>query len=200
MLPNTGSARVLITGIGPERARRALEVSLRDSLPAAVISGGFAGGLDPELLPGQVVCDTTDAPQFERGLRESGARPARFCSVPRVLTTVTEKAALRNQTGAQAVDMESEVIRQLCRERQLPCGIVRVISDAANQSLPLDFNLFLDRDGDLAWGRLLLALVRRPGRIGPLIRLQTTTRAAARRLAAVLAGCITPVAGPSGPR
>jgi adenosylhomocysteine nucleosidase len=93
---------------------------------------------------------------------------------------------LRAQTGADAVEMESAAIQAVCAEAGVPCATVRVISDAAGEDLPLDFNRFTRPDYRLDFGRLLWAVVRTPAVVRPLLRLRRTTRAAALRLAAVL--------------
>jgi len=180
------NVRVLITGVGATRAVAALDAALRDWVPGNVVSSGFAGGLDPTLACGDVLFDASDVPRWEVTLLEARARPARFHTVSRILTTAGEKAAALRATGADAVEMESEAIRGFCRERNLPCGIVRVISDTAREDLPLDFNRFLDDQGTVFHTRLLAEVVRKPRRIAPLLRLRRSTRFAAQALARVL--------------
>ena len=82
--------------------------------------------------------------------------------------------------------MESEAIQTLCRARGIPCATVRVISDTANEDLPLDFNQLAKADLSLNYSKLALAIVKSPGKIPALLRLQKHSKLAAERLAGVL--------------
>jgi hypothetical protein len=82
--------------------------------------------------------------------------------------------------------MESAAIHDVCRERGIPCVTVRVISDTADEDLPLDFNVLSKPDKNLDYGKLAWTLARSPGKIGALLQLQKKTSLAARQLAAVL--------------
>ena len=61
-----------------------------------------------------------------------------------------------------------------------------MISDTANEDLPLDFNALTKPDKSLDFGKLFLAIAKSPGKIGELMELQKKTNFAAEQLAAVL--------------
>jgi adenosylhomocysteine nucleosidase len=207
---------ILLTGIGRRNAEQSLRKFLAGgaSLPASrfqnvsagdarlvsslappslVLACGFAGGLNPDLKLGEVVFELGGS---EIGNRQSaignhllaaGAKPARFFCADRIATTTAEKKKLRDETGADAVEMESAAIYAVCREHRIPCATVRVISDTASEDLPLDFNQLSKPDQSLDYGRLFLTIAKSPGKIGALMKLQKQTQFAAERLAQVLA-------------
>jgi nucleoside phosphorylase len=176
---------VLVTGIGQENAGTSARKFLASHTPSLVLTCGFAGGLNPEFATGSVLFATGDAGLGDK-LIAAGAEPAEFFCAARIITTATEKQELRRGNGADAVEMESEAIHSVCRERGIPCATVRVISDSANEDLPLDFNRLSKPDLSLHYGKLALAVAKSPGKIGALLQLQKQTRFAAERLAKVL--------------
>jgi len=179
---------VLVTGMGADNARRALlkRLEAQGLPPELVLTCGFAGGLDPSLPRGTVVHDADTEAGLATALASIGSRPIRFHCATRVAVSYAEKADLRRTTGADAVEMESGVIRQLCRERGIPSATVRVISDAANDDLPVDFNQLLTPDMRLQFGKLAAFLLRSPRSIAGLLRLRRHTVDAAQRLAVTL--------------
>ncbi len=191
---------ILITGIGHENANKSVRGFLVNNSPEYVLTCGFAGGLNPDLKLGEVVFEIPKLdfelqipnPEVHRTLLAAGARPARFFCTGRIAVTIAEKRKLREETGADAVEMESEAIRTVCRERGIPCATVRVISDTANEDLPLDFNRFSKPDNRLDYGKLFWFIALSPGKTGGLLRLQKNCRLAAERLAEVLGKIIFP--------
>lgn len=184
---------ILITGIGKTNAERAILSALENTpAPRLVLTCGFAGGLEPKLAHGDVLFSADDSGpstfnlQLPTRLAAAGARAGKFFCADRVAVTAEEKWVLWQKTGADAVDMESEIIRAACRERGIASATVRVISDIAGEDLPLDFNALSRPDQSLDFPRLLLAIARSPGKIPALLRLQKQTSAAAERLAQVL--------------
>lgn len=183
------NVNILIHGIGKQNAGRAIRVALAESKPAFVFTCGFAGGLEPKLAPGEVLFEM-DYSEIRDRLIGAGAKPGKFFCADRVAVTAEEKWALWQKTGADAVEMESGVIREICREQNIPCVTVRVISDIAGEDLPLDFNALAKPDQSLDFGKLALAIVKSPGKIPALMRLGKQTSAAAKRLSEVLAAVV----------
>jgi adenosylhomocysteine nucleosidase len=176
---------ILITGIGRQNTRRSLVDQLARSTPGLVLTCGFAGGLDPALKIGDVIFEPSDSPRAE-ALTRAGAKPAKFFCAARIASTAAEKKKLRDDTHADAVEMESAEIHSVCRERGIPCVTVRVISDTALDDMPLDFNQLSKPDLSLDFGKLAWAIAKSPGKIGALLKLQKETRFAAEKLADVL--------------
>ena len=185
LLGHRPETKMLVTGMGRRNTRTAVGKVLELEKPALVLTCGFAGGLKPELETGDVVFSTADAVIAQK-LAAAGAIPGRFICAARIATTAVEKSELRRASGADAVEMESEVIQVICRERGIPCATVRVISDAAGEDLPLDFNRLAKSDLNLDYGKLALAIAKSPKKIPALIKLQKQTRLAAEALANVL--------------
>jgi adenosylhomocysteine nucleosidase len=180
---------ILITGIGRDNSRRSLLTLLAQSTPRRVLTCGFAGGLDPALKIGDVIFEPQDVSSHEKRLH-AGARPGKFFCADRIASTAAEKKKLRDETGADAVEMESAEIHAICRERGIPCVTVRVISDTAHDDMPLDFNQLSKPDMSLDFGKLAWAIAKSPGKIGALMKLQKETAFAAERLAQALAAII----------
>ncbi|MCX8091351.1 MAG: hypothetical protein N3I86_10565 [Verrucomicrobiae bacterium] len=177
--------KTVFTGVGRLAAERALLKTLETHTADCVFSCGFAGALDPGWSVGTVGF-TTDHDALRTALLNAGAVPMRFLSLDRVAATAAEKAALRARTGADAVEMESAALQAICRTRNIPFAVVRAISDAATENLPLDFNRVLRASGHVDFGRLLMALARRPAAVVGLLRLHRQARRASTRLAEVL--------------
>ena len=185
-LTDFGRPEILVTGMGRKNSERMLAQRLETSRPNLVLTCGFAGALDPKLEIGDVLFEADPQGGLAEKLKASGAAPAKFCCALRVATTALEKAALRQNTGADAVEMESGVIREICRGKNIPSATIRVISDTANQDLPLDFNRLMTSKQTISFPKLAFALARAPGKIPKLLELQRNTRLAAHELAKVL--------------
>lgn len=158
----------------------AVERALRKRMDVAgIINTGFCGALDPALKVGDIV-DWT---------QESGSSRQFFCSL-RVAVTAEEKRALRERTSAAVVDMESSAVEKIAADWGVPFRYIRAVSDTAADSLPLDFNLYRDSNGNFSRTRIALAALRRPFTVAPgLLRLDRNCKLAAKRLGEYFADC-----------
>jgi adenosylhomocysteine nucleosidase len=123
----------------------------------SIISTGYCGALDPKLKVGDIVASddtliTSDRPCV-RG---------RLITLDRVAVTAAEKRELREQTGAIAVDMESDAVRSRAAALGIPFACIRAVSDTAEEDLPLDFNRYRDSHGGFSRTRIAIAAMARP--------------------------------------
>jgi adenosylhomocysteine nucleosidase len=210
--------QLLLTGVGAANATRSLEAALskvgRDSVEprsavetglgstesrhtarfAAVINAGFAGALDPALRAGALVCESSHT-RLLWAARDAGCAPVPFAHSDRILITPAEKSALRAATEADAVDMESAALRAVCARRGIPFLNLRVISDAADEAMPLDFNRCCTPDLRLQIHRVLLELAKSPARLPRLLAFHRTVRRCAATLATALTGMVASLRG-----
>jgi adenosylhomocysteine nucleosidase len=180
---------VIHTGMGLDAAARATEALLADLRPDWVLSGGFAGALDPRLrLGGVLVAENFTSPELLA--RSSGARGT-LVSRARPAELVAEKAALFRETGALAVDMETEAIAAACQRAAVPLLAIRAISDTAQTPLPAPLAEWFDLARQRPRPRRLLAyLCRRPSAILPFARFVRGLPVARRALTEALLGAI----------
>lgn len=178
---------VFYTGIGRVNAEKAVREYLKNHTPGLLLTCGFAGGLEPGLSIGDVIFEVSPvAPGMQEKLVAAGAKPAKIFCADRIASTAVEKKKLREQTSADAAEMESGAVQAVCRELSIPCATVRVISDAANEDLPVDFNDYLKPDKTVDMARLFFTAAMSPKKMAGLMELQKKTKLAAERLGEVL--------------
>jgi nucleoside phosphorylase len=178
--------RILVTGMGKRNTEKSFRAALEQQRPSLVLTCGYAGGLDPRLNLGDVVYDADPDMVLISTLEKLGAKQARFHCASRILVTSVEKRAVREKTGDDAVEMESRYIRKLCLEQKIPSATIRVISDTADEEMPLDFNAFVTPDDQLSITRIALAVLKTPGKIPALLAFQKKSALAANNLARAL--------------
>jgi adenosylhomocysteine nucleosidase len=177
---------ICCSGAVSSRASR-LAASLIDQGCAGLLSIGLAGGLDPALKPGDVVVSSTiiapdgakvatDAAWRDRVVAELDGRgiPFRIGAIAgndELVRLAETKRALRNATGALAVDMESHAVMRIAAAAGIPFLAVRVIADGAGDELPLAAESALTEEGGVAIFRLLGGLLRRPGDLAGMMML-----------------------------
>lgn len=184
--------RRFITGMGRDNAERAITGILQQIKPRLVFTCGYAGGLNPALKSNQVLFQADEGTVLHHKLEDAGGTPARFFCARRVAITSEEKMRLWRSTGLDAVEMESESIRDFCRDAGIPAVTVRVISDNAHEDLPLDFNTLMSPAQKIHYGKLSWALVRSPWKLAELLAFQQKTVDASKALGEYLTKLLQP--------
>lgn len=143
-----------------------------------MMSTGYCGALQPGQRVGDIVVSgempVSSPIPFVRG---------EIASLDRVAATATEKRALGLETGAVAVEMEAAAVARKAKEWGVPFCCVRVVSDTAEEDMPLDFNRYRDKEGRFSIARIMLGALARPFTAIPgLMRLDKSCRVAAERL------------------
>lgn len=192
-----GISVVLVrTGMGRDRARRALiEVAEKWDLKE-VISIGYAGALDPSLEVGDlVVADLVmelDSSRLEDDTKTFSLKKEIFnlatdvhkrilLTVDRVAATPQEKKKLKEQYSAVAVDMETSALAEEAQTRDLAFVSVRAITDTADQEL-IDCAHLVEENGEVSKMKAGWHVVTHPGDLKGMIELGQHARIATANL------------------
>jgi adenosylhomocysteine nucleosidase len=196
---------VACSGGSAERAR-AEATRLVAEGAAALVSFGLAGGLAPELRPGDLLLPETVRiagarvwpvnpiwrERVHACLVAAGLRPGAGVIVgsERIVATATDKRALFDATGAQAVDMESHEVAAVAAAAGLPFLVLRALADPYDQVIPQVAREALRPDGRVRFQGLLGGLFRERGGAMALLGLarQSARGLLCLRRAAALAG------------
>ncbi len=144
-----------------------------------IILCGVAGALDPSLHIGDCILDD---PQ-NRIPSSSLYRRGRIHTASEIIASPVAKAQLFAETGALAVDMEQAIVRKFAERFNIPVIGLRAISDTADQMLdPAVVNLVDDLGRPRAM-KIATTLLRRPGLVPYLNRLNANTKFALKNLA-----------------
>jgi adenosylhomocysteine nucleosidase len=175
----------VMAGGNPARLRSLLHARVQPDC-RAVISVGIAGGLDPSLRPGDVIVATgvaaadrrhaaspTLAHRLAARLSDHPKRVimAELAGVDSAVVTPSAKRALRNATGALAVDMESHVAAAFAAHHGLPFAAVRVVCDPAHRGLPELVATAVRPDGEVSLCGVARSLWQRPMQLFAMPRL-----------------------------
>lgn len=178
--------RVAFSGGSSERARSEAQ-RLVDGGAAALVSFGLAGGLAPELRPGDLLL-----PKAVRGnggvswsvnqswhqrvltrLAAGGLEPKQHVLAGRdsIVATAADKRALFEATGARAVDMESHAVAEIAAGTGIPFLVLRALADPSEQVVPQVAREALRPDGRVRIRATFGGLLRQPAELMALFRL-----------------------------
>jgi hopanoid-associated phosphorylase len=183
----TGPGVRVLCGDAP-RLAAALEAAI-DRGCSGIISFGIAGGLDPDLAPGNWVVASkvvsaaerfsTDRAWSKRLLEAlPSAVHADIAGVDVPVVESTTKRRLGATTRTVAVDMESHIAARVAAANGLPFVACRVIIDPVQRTLPPAALVGLRPDGTPDPGAVLRSLARHPRQFFTLLRTALDARAA----------------------
>ncbi|HEY2483286.1 MAG TPA: hypothetical protein VGI30_13985 [Caulobacteraceae bacterium] len=166
-----GGARVLVGGRGLALAER----------PAALLSFGLCGALDPTFQVGDMILGetvTTDNSCYiadptwtlELAAAVPGARRTGIAAGNAIAGSRKAKAALRSRSGAGAVDMESHLVAEAAARLSVPFAVLRSVSDRADHAICGAAQAGFSITGKPDVAAVLKALLSRPHQFPSLVR------------------------------
>ena len=195
-----GPGIAVVAGGGSRAALEARLTALDARQLRAVVSFGIAGALDPGIRVGDVVLATEirtadeswhvpgsllQAWRSRLGEADFAVVECPMTGIDAPLLTPAAKAAVWEQSGAGAVDMESHVAAAFATRHGLPFGAIRVVSDRADHVLPPIAGLAMRPDGSVDVVGVMRSLARSPGQIPALVATARDAAVAFRRLGRV---------------
>jgi hopanoid-associated phosphorylase len=172
-----GPGMTVICSSSDPQQLRSLLATFDPSTVRGVISFGIAGGLCPTLKSGDVVVATEVIAGDSRwlaglalseeliagtGLGRRRVVEGGIVGVEKLVAAQAGKAALRSETGAVAVDMESHIAADYAASAGLPFAALRVVSDPANRALPSLAANAIKPNGDIDLRKVLRSVARNP--------------------------------------
>lgn len=153
-----------------------------------VISTGLGGALNPAFGIGDVVIDRCTMPDALFSALSASVPEARQGTVygsATPLTTIADKATLRAQSGADVVDMESHVARDIAARHGVPFMALRVVSDTAFDAIPPAALVGMKAGGRVAPLAVMHELSRHPDQLPAMLRTAANAGRAMRALSSV---------------
>lgn len=191
----------LISGGGHAEVTRRKAEALVAQGARGLVSFEIAGALDPALKPGDlIVADgvqlqdgrviSCDADWCDRVAAKVKAATGLVAGRSVAAASRAEKAALRRESQAIAVDMESHHVAEVAETHGLPFIVIRAIADTAGDDVPDAALVGLNDEGRPAIGAVLLSLLKKPWQLPGLIRVAFRSRTAMNALLRGRAGLL----------
>jgi len=183
---------VIHTGVGANVCRQRIGTFLLNQQFDFLISAGFAGSLNHDLQVNDLLVaknfSTIDLKQAHLLFSPLVIHPIDLLTVRAVIDSSEERERIARESGASAVDMETEFIARACAVHGTPLLALRVITDTPTQPFPAPpsvlFNIQQQRTHMAALAKFFLL---NPSRLTNLIRFTSRIAGARTTLANVLA-------------
>jgi len=169
------SIEVIHTGVGENSCRQRIGKFLENQQFDFLISAGFAGSLNRELQVNDLLFaknfSTLDGKQAESSLSNVSVYAANMLTVPAMIDSNEERERIAEESGASAVDMETEFIARACAAHGISLLSLRVITDTPTQPFPAPSNVLFDvQKQGTRIAVLTKFLLAHPRRIPPLVQ------------------------------
>jgi nucleoside phosphorylase len=142
------SIEVLHTGVGENLCRQRIGVLLENQQFDFLISAGFAGSLNHELQVNDLLLGqnflTLDPKQTQSSLSNVSIYATNMLTVSAMIDSSEERERIARESGASAVDMETEFIARACAAHGIPLLSLRVITDTPAQPFPAPPSVLFD--------------------------------------------------------
>jgi nucleoside phosphorylase len=142
------SIEVIHTGVGEDISSQRIGKFLGNQQFDFLISAGFAGSLNRELQVNDLLVaknfSTLDRKQAQSSLSNVPIYAANMLTVPALIDSSEEREKIARESGASAVDMETEFIARTCAVHGLPLLALRVITDTPTQPFPAPPSVLFD--------------------------------------------------------
>jgi adenosylhomocysteine nucleosidase len=210
----TAEVTVLITGVGAQAAAQAMDLMMRmadkDQYFDVCVSSGLAGALCETLGVGDIIAPKeliaemihadlgSDRIAVNDELRQlalqQGAKNSDcLLTTDQILVKASQKKACASR--AQSVDMESFEIVKEAMAWGARGVVIRAVSDAATEDMPINFNLTLSEKKEVSLSKVLVQLLKNPLALPALIRFGRQSKRAGALLAEFLEGYLKDLAG-----
>ncbi len=197
------------SGIGIEKAYAAARALLAAAAPRYLLSYGVAGAVEKEVGIGDAIVPS-QVTLLDRGATGPGLRLAALSAKARAavkraletrgahlfdgtaITTRGPQPTTRELVGWQhpVLDMETAGFGRAAQEHGTPLLSIRTVSDNPDEPFPLPMETFIDSRGNFRPGRMIAAILRRPGVLGKLIGVGRNGQRAAQNAAAAVAAVL----------
>ncbi len=129
---------VIITGIGPQKTKRTLDAVADYINNGAIINIGVAGSLNNKLKIGEwrIINQLLLSIDFNKKIElitDDDFNAASILTSGSEITSEKIKQKHHKEYSADLVDMESFYIADFAKQKNLPCKIIKMISDYADE-------------------------------------------------------------------
>ncbi len=185
------SIEVIHTGVGENICRERIARFLENQQFDLLISAGFAGSLNDELQVNDLLVaknfSTVDLKHAQSSLPNVSIYAVNMVTVPALIDSSEERERIARESGASAVDMETEFIARACAAHGILLLALRVTTDTPSQPFPAPPSVLFDiqqqRTDIAVLAKFFLA---HPTRLPGLIQFGRTIARAKKNLASAL--------------